>query len=348
MIQLSLLYLSTGGLYLIKINLLKIIKLSLGSSLAIFIAWLLKLEYSMVAGVIVLLTVKNTKKETLKGVIGKIYGFILCTIFSYLCFNILGYHLTSFSIFIFIIISLCFLLEIQDVIAMCVVIASHYFLQGEISFSWILNEARIFTIGASIGVIINMYIPTNINKIYEGQRKLQEEVSTVLIDIADFIVTPENKNMYNQDLNTLNRLIDNSISEAYNNINNNLLSDTRFFLDHMEIIKNQRDILENLYSYASQLNSTPPQAHIISAFIHKIGHSAFELETVHLLLEELNRLVLNMRNQPLPIDRVEFENRAILFLCLTELKQFLINRKHAQMLRDNNFYNELSYNKKAK
>ena len=78
MIQLSLLYLSTGGLYLIKINLLKIIKLSLGSSLAIFIAWLLKLEYSMVAGVIVLLTVKNTKKETLKGVVGKIYGFILC------------------------------------------------------------------------------------------------------------------------------------------------------------------------------------------------------------------------------------------------------------------------------
>lgn len=80
-----------------KINTLKIIKLSLGSSLAIFIAWLLNLEYSMVAGVIVLLTVKNTKKETLKGTIGKIYGFFLCTIFSYLCFNTLGYHLVSFQ-----------------------------------------------------------------------------------------------------------------------------------------------------------------------------------------------------------------------------------------------------------
>ena len=79
--------------------------------------------------------------------------------------------------------------------------------------------------------------------------------------------------MYNKDLNTLNALIDSSISEAYNNINNNLLSDTRFFLNHMEIIKHQRDILENLYSYVSQLSSTPPQAHIISAFIHKIGYS---------------------------------------------------------------------------
>ena len=65
-----------------KTNALKIVKLSLGSSLAIFIAWLLKLEYSTVAGVITLLTVKNTKKETLKGTLGKIYGFIICTIFS--------------------------------------------------------------------------------------------------------------------------------------------------------------------------------------------------------------------------------------------------------------------------
>jgi uncharacterized membrane protein YgaE (UPF0421/DUF939 family) len=338
MVKLSLLHFSAGGLHLNKIDALKVIKLSLGSSLAIFIAWLLNLEYSMVAGVIVLLTVKNTKKETLKGAIGKVYGFLLCTIFSYLCFNILGYHLTSFSIFIFIIIFLCFLLKIQDVIAMCVVISSHYFLQGEISARWILNEAGIFVIGAGIGVIINMYIPTNIHKIYEGQKKLQEEVSTVLIDIAALILNPKKENRYNKDLHTLNSLIDSSISESYANINNSLLSDTRFFLDHMEIIKSQRDILENLYSHVSQLSCTPPQAHIISAFIHKIGHTAFEAETGNLLLEELNKLMLNMKNQPLPINRMEFENRAILFSCLNELKQFLINRKNSQIIRDNHFY----------
>lgn len=319
-----------------NINSLKVIKLSLGCSLAIFIAWLLKLEYSMVAGVIVLLTVKDTKRETLKGSIGKIYGFLLCTIFSYLCFNILGYNLTSFSIFI--IIPLCFLLNIQDVIAMCVVIASHYYLQGETSIKWILNEAGIFAVGTGIGVLINMYIPTNIHKIHEVQKKLQEEVSIVLIDIADIIVNPKKENGYSRDLYTLNSLIDSSISETYDNINNTLLSDTRFFLEHMDIIKSQRDILENLYSYVSQLNSTPPQAHILSAFIHKIGYTEFEAETGNLLLEELKRLMLSMKNQPLPVDRTEFENRAILFLCLTELKQFLVNRKHAQMLRDNNFY----------
>lgn len=337
MIKLFLLYFK-GGLYLNNIDLLKVIKLSLGCSLAIFIAWLLKLEYSMVAGVIVLLTVKNTKKETLKGFIGKFYGFLLCTLFSYLCFNILGYNLTSFSIFIFIIIPICFLLNIQDVIAMCVVIASHYFIQEETSIKWILNEAGIFAIGTGIGVIINMYIPTNIHKIYEVQKKLQEEVSVVLIDIADIIVNPKKENEYSRDLYTLNSLIDRSISETYDNINNTLLNDTKFFLEHMDIIKSQRDILESLYGYVSQLNSTPPQAHILSAFIHKIGYTKFEAETGNLLLEESDRLLSSMKNQPLPVNRIEFENRAILFLCLTKLKQFLINRIHAQELRDNNFY----------
>ena len=322
-----------------KTNALKVIKLSFGSSLAIFIAWMLNLEYSTVAGVITLLTVKNTKKETLKGTLGKIYGFVLCTIFSYLCFNILGYHLYAFALYILIIISLCFIFKIQDVIAMCVVIASHYFLQGEVSIHWILNESGLFIIGAGIGVIINLYIPSNINKIYEGQRKMQEEVSSVLIDIADLIVNPNKDSNYNKDLYTLNKLISNSISAAYENMNNNLLSDTKFFLDHMEIIKSQRDILENLYDYVSKLSSTPPQGHIISAFIHKIGHTAFEAETVNALLDELNRLMNNMKNEPLPIDRIEFEDRAILFLCLTELKKFLVNRKNAQTLRDNYFYN---------
>ena len=48
----------------------------------------------------------------------------------------------------------------------------------------------------------------------------------------------------------------------------------------------------------------------------------------------------DMKTQPLPQDRDEFENRAILFLCLIEMKKYLINRKKAQFLRDNYYYND--------
>ena len=82
-----------------KTNALKIVKLSLGSSLAIFIAWLLKLEYSTVAGVITLLTVKNTKKETLKGTLGKIMVLLSARYFHIYVLILLGiiYILSQFT-----------------------------------------------------------------------------------------------------------------------------------------------------------------------------------------------------------------------------------------------------------
>lgn len=328
-----------GGFMLNKTDAFKILKLSLGSSLAIFIASIFNLQYSIVAGVITLLVVKDTKRETVVDAIGKLLGFVICTVYSYLCFNILGFNLYSFSIYILLIISTCFILKIRYVIAMCVVISSHYLLQESMSLYWILNETGLFIIGAGIGIIINMFMLSNIEQIYNGQERLQKEVSTILIDIASTIVNPNKESDYEEHLDRLNILINKSTKAAYENLNNNLLSDTRFFLEHMEIIKSQKDILATLYNLALQLNYVPYQGYIIAEFINKIGNTSFETNTVNLLLEDLEDIFKDMKSQPLPKNRDEFENRAILFLCLTELKKFLINRKNAQTLRDNFYYN---------
>ena len=321
-----------------KIDISKILKLSLGSSLAIFIAYFFQLQYAMVAGVITV--VKDTKKETIKGALGKLLGFILCTLYSYLCFNFLGYNLWSFSLYILIIISTCFVLNIRYVIAMCVVISSHYLLQESMSIYWILNETGLFIIGAGIGIIINMFMFSNKEHIYEGQQRLQKQVSLILVEISEMINKPGRDNNIKHNISILSNLIDSSTKAAYFNINNNLLSDTKYFLDHMEIIKSQRNILNTLYDLVSQLNYLPAQGQIVSNFINKVGNTSFEVNTVNDLLNDLEKMYNDMKTQPLPQDRDEFENRAILFLCLIEMKKYLINRKNAQFLRDNYYYND--------
>lgn len=321
-----------------KTDAVKVIKLSFGSIFAIIIASLFELQYSIVAGVITLLVVKDTKKETLKGALSKLFGFILCTVYSYICFRLFGYNLFAFSLYILITITTCFALKITDVIAMCVVIASHYLLQGSMSTYWILNETGLFIIGAGIGIVINMYMPSNFHKIHMGQQKLQEQVSLILMDIANIISNPDKDVSFQHHLDRLNKLINNSTKAAYENINNNLLSDTKYFLEHMEIIKSQRDILNNLYRFVSQLNSVPSQGFIVSEFINKVGNTSFESDTVNNLLNDLDNIYKDMKIQPLPIDREEFENRAILFLCIIELRKYLVNRKNAQFLRDNYYY----------
>ncbi|MGL5346871.1 MAG: aromatic acid exporter family protein [Peptostreptococcaceae bacterium] len=306
-----------------KSNSLKIIKLSIGSSIATLIAWFLNLQYGMFAGIITLLTVKNTKKETLNVVLGKVYGFILCTVLSCICFNTFGFNLIAFSIYTFLIITLCFILNIQYVMAMCLVISSHYLLQNSVSINMIINETLLFIIGASIGVIINMYIPSNIDKIYNSQLNLQEEIRILLLDISILIKNPFEGDEYEKDLNKLNSLIDKSTMYIYENINNNLLSDTKFFLDYIENIKKQRDMIKILYSYVYKLSFTPSQGYIISDFIYKIANSSLDFNTINDLISELQTVTLDIKNQPLPNTREEFENRAILYLCLIELQKFL-------------------------
>lgn len=321
-----------------KTDVVKVMKLSLGNIFAIIIASLFELQYSIVAGVITLLVVKDTKKETLKGALSKLLGFILCTVYSYICFRLFGYNLFAFSLYILITITTCFALKITGVIAMCVVIASHYLLQGSMSTYWVLNETGLFIIGAGIGIVINMYMPSNFHKIHTGQQELQEQVSLILMDIANIISNPDKDVSFQHNLDRLNKLINNSTKAAYENINNNLLSDTKYFLEHMEIIKNQRDILNNLYRFVSQLNYVPSQGFIISEFINKVGNTSFESDTVNNLLNDLDNIYKDMKIQPLPKDREEFENRAILFLCIIELRKYLVNRKNAQFLRDNYYY----------
>ena len=315
-----------------------VLKLSVGSSLAIFIASLFQLQYAMVAGVITLLVVKDTKKETLKDALGKLLGFIICTLYSYLCFNFLGYSLLSFSFYILIIISTCFLLKIKSNIAMCVVISSHYFLQQSMSIPWILNETGLFVIGAGIGIIINMFMISNKDKIFEGQLKLQNQVSLMLVQISEIIINPHKDYCFESNLNKLHQLVDNSTNEAYLNLNNNLLSDTKYFVDHMVIIKDQMDILSTLYKLVNQLDYLPSQGQVVANFINKVGNTSFETDTVNLLLVNLEEIYNNMKTQPIPVDREEFENRAILFLCLIEIRKYLVNRKSAQFLRDNYYY----------
>lgn len=325
-----------------KTDIFKVVKLSLGSSLAIFLASLLNLQYATVAGVITLLVVKDTKKETLKGALSKLLGFILCTIYSYICFTFLGYNLLAFSIYTFITIGTCFVLNIRAVIPMCIVIASHYLLQSSISLNWIINETGLFIIGAGIGIIINMFMLSNVQQIYVVQHKLQKEVSEILIHISNIIINPSNITQCEGYLTNLNDLISKSMNVAYENINNNLLSDTQFLLEHLQIMKGQRDILTNLYKLVLKLNSVPEQAYVISEFINKIGHASYRVDTINNLSLELEEIIENMKNQPLPVNRDEFENRAILFLCLTELEKFLVNRRNAQILRDNYYYKTIN------
>ena len=138
---------------------LKLIKIAVGSVAAIFIADMLGLGYSTAAGIITLLTIQDTSRETIVISIKRIAAFLLATALSYVIFHLFGYHVFSYGIFLFLFIACCIPLRLGEAVSVNAVLATHYLLEQDMSLPLIRNETMLLFIGTGIGVILNLYMP---------------------------------------------------------------------------------------------------------------------------------------------------------------------------------------------
>ena len=92
---------------------------------------------------------------------------------------------------------------------------------------------------------------------------------------------------------------------------------------YIDMRKNQCEVLYEMYKRIGLLYVTPVQAQMIAQFLEKVAHENQREHDVQNLLEELDELFSIMKSTPLPVKREEFENRAILFVFMTNIKEFL-------------------------
>jgi uncharacterized membrane protein YgaE (UPF0421/DUF939 family) len=104
---------------------------------------------------------------------------------------------------------------------------------------------------------------------------------------------------------------------------NSLLADTRYYLAYMGLRKNQFAILCRMRDCFSRMESTPDQALVVADLLQSVSGSFHERNNA-LGFEQVK---LQMKAQPLPVRRQEFESRALLYLGLLELEQFLVLKK---------------------
>lgn len=304
-----------------KINLIKTLKIAIGSMLAIIIAQALNIAYSTSAGVITLLSIQNTKKETIYVALKRGGSFFLAIFIAIITFSLLGYSPISFCVFLLFFVAISYKLELGDGISINVVLMTHLLVEKSISFSWIINEAGLFVIGSSIGILLNLYMPSSKAVVVEFQRKVEEKSRRILENISRKINGEEIEEK--EDINQLFKILKTAKKKAYENMNNTFAGDTQYYIDYIDMRKSQTKILKKIYGNLELLTMVPNQGKRISEFILRISETYHEHNNGKKLLKQLNELKIHMKNEPLPKDREEFENRAILFVVLSDLERFL-------------------------
>lgn len=329
-----------------KVNPLFILKVGIGSAISIILSETLGLMYSPSAGIITLLTVQNTRKETLLIAFKRIISFLMAVIISYIMFGSLGYNAWVFGGFVLVFVALSYLVDLKDGISMNAVLMTHFLIEKRVDWQMFLNEAMILGIGMGIGIVINLIMPNYRKKIQLKQQILEDEMRKILKTMAralkdkkaclmqegsyelSFSNDEEELDAVVIDFRGLDTMIDELIIKAYEDAGNTLLSNTRYLISYLEMRKHQIEVLKGISRNIMNIPVLLKQSIPLAEFLIKISEGFHEMNNVKGLLEELNELYLYYKQDKLPITREEFEYRAVLFQILNELEHFLLIKRN--------------------
>lgn len=308
-------------------NGLKAIKIAVGSTVAILLAYAIGLNYAVAAGIITILSIQDTKKETILVVLKRIVAFVLSTLIAVLTFYFLSYSVFSYGIYLLAFSGLCLVSGLKDAIPVNAVLATHFFLDKSIHMTTITNEALLMGIGAGVGLFLNLFIFSNVKQIRVKQHAIEECLKILLFQMADELVTDFDSPMLDDKFIQLKNHVNDGIQYAHQNRNNTLFQESEYFLRYMEMRMEQITILRETIDKIKTVEIKIEQSEKTATFLREIANSLSESQNSTGLLEQQEKVLEKFREDALPATRQEFEARAVLYVILMNLRLFLKVKK---------------------
>lgn len=322
-----------------KTRLIRSVKIAVAALTAIALAGELGLKYSATAGIITVLSIQNTKRETLKSAGNRGLAFLCALALSGVCFALMGYTLWAFAAYLFLFALLCLTVGWGEAIAMDSVLITHFLTERSMAPELLLNEALLFLIGTGLGILVNLHL----HRREEAFRELSDEVDSQMKGIIHRMscwLPKEDKSDYGPGcFEKLEKALEEAGLCAAANYNNAVLQNSTYELDYVKMREQQSVILKEIYANIKRIAYLPEQAQQVAELFGRIERDYHRDNTVEGLLEELEMLLARMKEQELPETREEFEARAILFYILMQIGK-LLELKRDFMRREGNGYGE--------
>ena len=310
------------------------IKISAAAILAIVCAQALKLDFAVSAGIVAILSVQPTKKETLRTALARLLAFAVALVISIALFNLLGFTIPVFFIYLVIFILVCQWRKWISAMAMDSVLISHFLSFGKTGTAEIKNEVLLFALGVGFGILVNLILHKKTDYIEELKNQTDGQIKQALHRMALRIQNPDLADYDGSCFTSLNKSLFTAQKQAEENYNNQFTKKDTFDSRYLEMREKQTKILYEMFKAVRDLGTVPSTATLLSDFLGKVSNEYHKDNDVKALLKELALIHDKMKSLPLPQTRTEFEDRANLFILMERLKEFL-QIKHDFMIAQN-------------
>lgn len=311
-----------------RTRLFRVAEITLGCCLAIALAAGLGLQNSVSAGIITILSISETKRETLRSGMQRLLSFALAIAIAYAAFSLLGYGLLAFGVYFFAYALCLYTLRLQSSLPICTVLISHFWLAGHMEPWLIANEGLLMLIGSGIGIALNLFLPRNVDEIRAAQRRIEDILRACFLHLSLALAEPAADAPIEDDLDTLHETLQAAEASAQILQGNTLRSDVTYYLQYIDMRRRQYRILRRIADTAGDLPYLPAQAQSLSRFMWRIAQSLHEHNNAVALLNGLQALRDDYQHAPLPQTRSEFEARALLYRIMIDTEYFLLLKKN--------------------
>ena len=301
---------------------LKIAKVIVSAFVALLVAQALQLSTPSAAAIIAILSVMDTKKVSLAATGQRLAAAVLALVIGMGIFAVFGFDVISFGLYLLCYIPLAYLLKVDIGVAPSTVLVIHLWTQQQLTFELFVNELLLVTIGAGVAILLNWYMPSYRQEIERVREEIEDKMREVLLKMSGFLTIGNGKN----DGEVL-QLLKEKLSEAREYVRleaeNHLTKEVTYDYQYFEMRRDQSKLLEIMAANLNEFRWDGEEMAILSGMFKQTAQQLAEQNTASQLIDDIEDLLEQFRERPLPQTRREFEKRAQLYQLLRDLKRFV-------------------------
>ena len=290
------------------------------AAVAIAVASAIHLQFSATAGIIAILSLMGTKRETMKVALGRLMAYGSALLIAFVCFSLFGDGLFTFGIYLFVFASLCYACSWGYATAMISVLISHFMGSNGMTWTQVGNESLLFLIGTTCGILTNLHLHPDEARLDALLRQADEQMRSALRALAEAADA-------RKPLILLGETLRQADDCAAKNAENSLTDAPTRAIHYIDMRRQQRRILLQVTQDVKKVQGHPPQEAEVRSLIGRIFSEYDRENDCTSLLSALHDLLAEMQRQPLPVTRGEFEDRALLYVLLRRMEDFLLLKR---------------------
>ncbi|WP_199478578.1 aromatic acid exporter family protein [Peribacillus saganii] len=298
------------------------IKTAIGTAAAITIAQWMGLNSFTAAGIIAILCIQVTKKQSLRASWNRFAACMIAMGLSAIFFEGIAFHPAVIGILLLLFIPVTVAAKIKDGIVTSSVIILHFYSAGNVTLELFINETALIIVGIGVALIMNLYMPSVEIELSRFQEEIEKKFEIILKEIVVYLKMNDSS-WGGKEITEASKLIGEAKSMALRDVENHFLRNEDDYYHYFRMREKQFEILERILQLVTSIPSIVKQSGMIADFLEEISNNVHPHNTAHIYLKQLNEMRVEFQFMALPKTREEFESRAALVQLMKEIEEYL-------------------------